>query len=335
MSYTNGLDNPELYFQSKIWSGTGSENAITLDGDEDMSPNLVWIKQRNGTTNHILTDTVRSATKSLNPEATNTESTDAQALKSFDSDGFTIGTDTDVNGSGGTGGTYVAWCWKESNSDAGMDIVTWTGNGSSQNISHSLSAVPHFMITKNRSATGDWTTYHQFGGGTKTFYLSNTDAIGTTSSPWNNTDPTSSVFSVGGGAYTNGSGNSIIGYLWTEKQGFSKFGSYTGNGVSSGGGPFVYLGFRPALIIIKNTASTPDWVMFDNKRVGYNTAGNEKLYPNNTNAEADITEIDLLSNGFKLHTDGSETNTSGSTYIYMAFAEAPFVNSKGVPCNAR
>ena len=258
MAYTT-IDNPELYFQVKLYTGTGSSHAITLDGDENMQPDMVWWKERGSSDYHTIVDSVRGVTKRIFTNATDAEDTQAESLKSFDSDGFTMGTNSGANQSSQT---YVAWCWKES-ADAGFDIVSWTGNGSSQNISHSLSAVPHFMITKNRSATGDWSTYHKFGGGTKTFYLSNSDAIGTTISPWNNTDPTSSVFTVGGGAYTNGSGNSIIGYLWTEKQGYSKFGSYSGNGDADGA--FVYTGFRPAFVLLKNSSGTLNWNMQDNK----------------------------------------------------------------------
>ncbi len=330
MAYTT-IDNPELYFQVKLYTGTGSSHAITLDGDENMQPDMVWWKERGSSDYHTIVDSVRGVTKRIFTNATDAEDTQAESLKSFDSDGFTMGTNSGANQSSQT---YVAWCWKES-ADAGFDIVSWTGNGSSQNISHSLSAVPHFMITKNRSATGDWSTYHKFGGGTKTFYLSNSDAIGTTISPWNNTDPTSSVFTVGGGAYTNGSGNSIIGYLWTEKQGYSKFGSYTGNGDADGA--FVYTGFRPAFVLLKNSSGTLNWNMQDNKRwEGYNEV-QPHLAPNLSAQEYSSSSygIHLLSNGFKITNNLSVWNGSGNAHIYMAFSEQPLVNSNGVPANAR
>ena len=333
-AYTT-IDNPELYFQCKIWSGNATDDtAITLDGDKNMQPDLIWTKRRNASTNHDVWDAVRGALKQIAPNNGEAEASISSSVKSFDTDGFTVGTNTNLNASGGT---YVAWCWKES-ADAGFDIVSWTGNGSSQNISHSLSAVPHFMITKNRSATGDWSTYHKFGGGTKTFYLSNTDAIGTTISPWNNTDPTSSVFTVGGGAYTNGDGNSIIGYLWTEKQGYSKFGSYTGNG-SATDGIFVYLGFKPAWLLVKQSSAAGEgWYMWDNKRSSSGGANenNRYLIASANNAEGTLgVDCDFLSNGFKHYYSGDASNGSSDTYIYMAFAEAPFVNSEGVPCNAK
>ena len=333
MAYTT-IDNPELYFQVKLYTGTGSSHAITLDGDENMQPDMVWWKERGSSDYHTIVDSVRGVTKRIFTNATDAEDTQAESLKSFDSDGFTMGTNSGANQSSQT---YVAWCWKES-ADAGFDIVSWTGNGSSQNISHSLSAVPHFMITKNRSATGDWSTYHKFGGGTKTFYLSNSDAIGTTISPWNNTDPTSSVFTVGGGAYTNGDGNSIIGYLWTEKQGYSKFGSYTCNG-SATDGIFVYLGFKPAWLLVKQSSAAGEgWYMWDNKRSSSGGANenNRYLIASANNAEGTLgVDCDFLSNGFKHYYSGDASNGSSDTYIYMAFAEAPFVNSEGVPCNAK
>ena len=327
MAYT-AIDDPEAYFQTVLYTGDGNNSrTITLPGDTDMQPDMIWLKERSSTSSHYLTSIGMGIGTRVEPDGTSAEST--EGLSAVTSDGFTIGTSTNQVNQDTI--THVAWCWKES-ATAGMDIVTWTGNGSSQNISHSLSAVPHFMITKNRSATGDWTTYHKFGGGTKTFYLSNTDAIGTTSSPWNDTTPTSSVFTVGAGAYTNGDGNNIIGYLWTEKQGYSKFGSYTGNGNADGA--FIYTGFRPAFVLAKNTGSGHNWWCADNKRDTFNVMG-KLLRLDVANAETSGTIIDFLSNGFKLRESGADRNEDDAKIIYMAFAEAPFVNSKGVPNNAR
>ena len=329
MAYT-AIDDPEAYFQTVLYTGDGNNSrTITLPGDTDMQPDMIWLKERSSTSSHYLTSIGMGIGTRVEPDGTSAEST--EGLSAVTSDGFTIGTSTNQVNQDTI--THVAWCWKES-ATAGMDIVTWTGNGSSQNISHSLSAVPHFMITKNRSATGDWTTYHKFGGGTKTFYLSNTDAIGTTSSPWNDTTPTSSVFTVGAGAYTNGDGNNIIGYLWTEKQGYSKFGSYTGNGNADG--VFVYTGFRPAFVLCKiSSASGQDWFILDNKRENSFNPITVRIQPSNSDAEGTGQTHDLLSNGFKHRVSSVFANGSGSTYIYAAFAEAPFVNSNGVPCNAR
>ena len=335
MAYTT-IDNPELYFQTKIYTGNGTNStAITLDGDENMQPDFVWTKCRSHAVDHGLQDSVRGVAKVFHTNSTTAEGTDGW-LASLDSDGFTLSNSNEVNQNTRT---FVAWCWKESNSDAGFDIVTWTGNGSSQNISHSLSAVPHFMITKNRSANNTgWSTYHKYGGGTKTFYLSNTDAIGTTSSPWNDTTPTSSVFTVGGGSYTNADGDSIIGYLWTEKQGYSKFGSYTGNG-SATDGTFVYTGFKPAWLLVKQSSAAGEgWYMWDNKRSSSGGANENNRYliasANNAGGTLGV-DCDFLSNGFKHYYGADASNDDSDTYVYMAFAEAPFVNSNGVPCNAR
>jgi hypothetical protein len=336
------LNDPTLYFETLIWTGDGN-TPRSLSG-LDFQPDMVWSKRRDDAAGHNVLDAVRGAgvDKEIQTNGTGAEGSgrvdEFGYMSAFTSDGFTVtaGSSDNAYWNNNTA-TYVAWCWKES-ADAGFDIVSWTGNGSSQNISHSLSAVPHFMITKNRSATGDWSTYHKYGGGTKTFYLSNTDAIGTTSSPWNDTTPTSSVFSVGGGAYTNGDGNSIIGYLWTEKQGYSKFGSYTGNG-SGTDGIFVYTGFKPAWLLVKqSSASGEGWYMWDNKRSssGGHNENDRYLIASASNAEGTLgVDCDFLSNGFKHYYSGDASNGSSDTYIYMAFAEAPFVNSNGVPCNAR
>jgi len=256
-------------------------------------------------------------------------------LTAFGSDGFTIGGDTDENASSES---YVAWCWKES-ATAGFDIVTYTGSGSAQNISHSLSAVPEFFTTKRRSGTNQWRTYHVGASDSATDYtnLDQTDAFSDDATIFNDTMPTSSVFTVGTDSGINGSSETYVTYLWTGKQGFSKFGSYTGNGNADG--PMIWLGFRPAWVMIKKTDSATQnesWYIFDNKRSTFNPT-DDALRANKTNAEiADWSAyIEFLSNGAKIRSSDPSTNTSGSVYVYMAFAEAPFVNSNGVPCNAR
>ena len=333
MAYTT-IDNPELYFQVKLYTGNAtSDTAITLDGDENMQPDLVWIKERNSTSNNEVVDSVRGATKFILTDSTNAEGTEAEGLKSFDSDGFTLGDNGSYNQSSSY--TYVAWCWKET-ADAGFDIVSYTGNGSARTISHSLSAKPRLIIQKNRSAgSTQWRVQHGSLGAEKHMALDATQAVGDASSVWNDTEPTTSVFSVGDDAAVNGNTNNCITYLWAEKQGFSKFGKYTGNNNSNG--TFVYTGFRPAWVMIKMSDSTKSWQIYDNKRFTSNPINAYlTLNADTTAAESygTVYPIDFLSNGFKFHTDTSEVNAS-NTYIYMAFAEATFVNSKGVPCNAR
>ena len=331
MAYTT-IDDPSAYFQTKLYTGTGSSLALTNDGNSDLQPDWVWIKERNGATNQMLTDSVRGATKTLHSQNTDTESTDAQALKSFNSDGFTVGTDGDVNTSSDT---YVAWNWKKT-ADAGFDIVSYTGNGSARTISHSLSAVPGWIIVKNRDEGESWPIYHHKNtSAPATDYLALNDTHATTDSNtrWNDTAPTSSVFTVGTSDVVNKNTIKYIAYLFAEKQGYSKFGSYAAN--ESVDGTFVYTGFKPAFVILKQSNLARDWHMFDNRRSTFNAMG-RYLRPNVSGAEDSGEDyLDLLSNGFKIKNTGNRFNDAGGTYIYMAFAENPFVTSTGIPTPAR
>jgi len=332
-AYTT-IDNPELYFQCKIWSGNATDDtSITLDGSENMQPDFVWTKRRNASTNHDLWDAVRGALEQIASNNTEAEATISSSLKSFNSDGFTVGTNTNLNASGGT---YVAWCWKES-ATAGFDIVAYTGSGSAHTISHSLSAVPSVVILKGRSFGDGWGQYHKTSGNPAILAFDG-DVADRYSSKWgpffNSTAPTSSVFSVGTDTAINTSSKTHIAYLFAQKQGFSKFGSYKGNGNADG--PFVYTGFRPAMVIIRNSSATGNWEIFDTKRSTYNLM-HATLYADTTGAEYTGTgnQIDVLSNGFKVRNEDTNTNDSGETTVFMAFAEQPFVNSNGVPANAR
>jgi len=265
-------------------------------------------------------------------------------MDSFDSNGFTLGNDTSQSPNGlntnASGYTYVCWAWKES-ATAGFDIVSYTGDGGTQNVSHSLSAVPHFFIAKNRDSADAWVCYHQNLTSGASLLLNTTDAQLTVSSRdyFNSTAPTSSVFTVkrDGSAYNdiNESGEANIAYLFSEKQGFSKFGSYTGNGNADG--TFIYLGFRCSYFMVKRTDTTNNWVIYDNKRSPINNV-HAQMYADLSAAEGSAGStvgLDFLSGGLKMRGSGNSYNASGGTYIYMAFAEAPFVNSKGVPCNAK
>ena len=336
-AYTT-IDDPEAYFQVKAYTGNGTAigsggQSLTLDGDTDLSPNMIWFKERNSTSNHALFDTVRGATKYLIPDGNFTEATDTETLTAFNSDGFTVGSASAENRDGNL---FVAWCWKES-ATAGFDIVSWTGDGTSQDISHNLSAVPTTIIVKNRSAEVDWYMYNVNNGNTHSLVLnSNAAKAGAYSDNWNNTTPTSSVFTVGSSQSTGGSsGNNMIAYVFTDIQGFSKVnGFYTGNGNADG--PFLYTGFRPSLVIWKKTSATGAWPMYDIKRDTVNPMTKRiQASDNDTEADQSAAAIDFLSNGIKLRTTDSEWNGSGVSYVFMAFAEQPFVNSNGVPCNAR
>jgi len=330
MAYTT-IDDPSVYFQIELYTGTGSGVAHTFDGDTDLAPGLLWIKSRSASNSSAISDSVRGYDKAIASDYTGGEWT--SKLASFDSDGFT------TTGDGGTGfgatsysgRTYVAWCWKES-ATAGFDIVSYTGDGTVTNISHSLSAVPELIIAKDRDATSDWVVYHHTQGNGKHFDLNNQDAVATDANAWNDTTPTSSVFTVGENSYTNPDSRAMIYYLFAPKQGYSKFGSYTGN--SSTDGTFVYTGFSPSFLMIKCTSGTEDWWTFDNKRNTYNVV-DEALHASDDDAVEVADSLDFLSNGFKWRVDSGARNATGSTYVYMAFAEAPFVNSGGVPANAR
>ena len=331
------LNDPSKFFKVQLYTGSGGTQSITFDDtDTDMQPDLVWIKSRNDTNPHTVVDAVRGATKVIWTNVTSGEGTFTDEVTAFDSDGFSLGASSNAYANESSE-THVAWCWKES-ADAGFDIVDYDGDGGTRTVSHSLSAVPHVIITKVYERNGEnWAVYHHKNTSapeTDYLLLNNTNATADQTNYWNDTAPTSSVFTVGGQNDTNASGQDVIGYLWTAKQGFSKFGSYTGNGNADG--TFIFCGLRPAWLMIKRTDSTDGWLIVDNKRAGYN-GGNNVLEADVADAEdtgvAD--RVDILSNGFKLRNSWSKINTSGGTYIYMAFAEAPFVNSNGVPNNAR
>jgi hypothetical protein len=366
MAYTT-IDNPELYFQCKTYSGSSSDVTVTFDGSEDMQPDLVWLKKRSGSGDHLIYDSVRGTNKRLQPNATDAEvdrSSNNDELKSFNSDGWTLGTfNSNVTGAGSTN---VSWNWKagtsftndasatsvgtldssgSSSQTAGFSIVSYTSNGSSsQSVAHNLGAVPQVIISKNRDSSSSsynyWTVYHHSNAtaNDKKLKLNTTDAVSSTNE-WGDTDPTSSVYSLhtSGDGTTNVSSDKIVSYVFTGIQGYSKFGSYLAN--NSADGNFLYLGFKPAFFMVKassgGSASARNWRIYDNKRSAINEM-DDQLYPNTSGAEAvNDNEIDFLSNGVKLRSNDGGTNTSGETYIYMAFAEQPFVNSNGVPCNAR
>jgi len=342
MAYTT-IKKSSDYFNTVLYTGNGSTQSITGVG---FQPDWVWLKHRNGSTNHNLFDVVRGVQKLVELN-TGVEQTTTDKLSSFDSDGFTLGSNGGINGSGGT---YASWNWLASNTTAsntngsitstvsanttsGFSVVTYTGTGSNATVGHGLSSAPKMIIVKNRTASGfSWYTYHTSVGATKNLYLNNTDTPVTASDRWNDTEPTSSVFSVGTNGGTNGSGNNMLAYCFAEVKGFSKFGSYIGNGNADGS--FIYLGFKPAMVIVKNITTATSWQLVDNKRNTFNIT-DKLLFPDLTDAEATSSgnAIDMLSNGFKTRGTGSQINTSNNTYIYMAFAEEPLVGDN--PATAR
>ncbi len=356
MAYTT-IDNPELFFQNQIWDGNGSTNAITFDGSENMQPDMVWIKITLGSNSGVIHDSVRGTTKRIETANTNAEST-VSSFSSFDTDGFTLsGNDGYVN-TNDDSNTYCAWSWKAGtsftndasstgigsfdstgsvNDTAGFSIVSYTGNTTAgATIKHGLSTVPDVIICKARQDSGgaiEWVVYHK-GISTpqnNTLTLNTTAAKVDRTIAWNDTAPTSSVFSVGTWVGTNAA-VPMIAYVFSEKKGYSKFGSYIGNGNADG--TFVYTGFKPAFVMVKPTTTADNWVMFDNKRLGYNP-DNNFVYANKAFGQNDADIIDFTANGFKQTSSGGTSNRSGDTFIYMAFAESPFTNSSGVPNNAR
>ena len=354
MAYTN-IDNPELYFQTKLYTGNGSTNAITLDGSENMQPDLVWLKERSSAGAGLLFDAVRTATKFVRSSDSAAEVTAADTLTAFNSDGFTLGADASNYASNQNSETYASWNWKAGtsftndasatgigtidstgsvNDTAGFSIVSYTGTGSAGTIKHGLSTVPKMIIVKNRDATQHWGVYHVGIGNTKHLRLNSTNAASDSNNLWNNTTPTSSVFSVAGQDMVNKSGDDSIAYCFTEKKGYSKFGSYTG-----GSDPFVYLGFKPAFVMFKNASATENWRIVDNKRDVDNPVV-QHLYPNLSNAEGSGASyndfVDFTAQGFKIRSGSGEIDGSGNTIIYMAFAESPFVTgASAIPTTAR
>jgi hypothetical protein len=305
------------------YTGTGASNSISSLG---FSPDLVWIKNRGGATSHAIYDTTRGTQAQLSSDTTGDQVTSSTGLTSFDANGFTIGTSTLVNTSGTQ---YVAWSWDES-VQAGLDIVSYTGNGANRTIAHNLGVAPKMIIVKARTTAGadqGWPVYHASNTAapeTDYLLLSSDAATADLNTVWNDTAPTSSVFSVGTSALTNTNNDTYIAYLFSEVEGFSKFGSYTGNG--SADGPFVWCGFRPRWVIIKRTNTTGQWNIFDAARNPQN-ALDLVFYSNTSDAEGSYgvgEGFDFCSNGLKVRESSVDLNASGSAYIFAAFAESPF-----------
>ena len=350
MSYTT-INKSSDYFNTKLFTGTGSSNALTGVG---FQPDWVWIKDRQDTHNHNLFDAVRGVTKRIYSDTSDAETTNAESLKSFDSDGFTLGTQTNVNQSGHTN---VAWNWKAGgsgsantdgtinstvsvNTTAGFSIVKYTGTGANATVGHGLGAVPKMIIIKELNNATNWIVYHTGVGNGGSLQLNTTIGTDTDSTFWNSTTPTSSVFTLGSNGNSNGSSDNYIAYCFAEKAGYSKFGKYTGNGNADG--TFVYTGFKPAFLLLKkNSASGQQWYIYDDKRDGKNQGDgasgcNRSLRTNTTSAEEQASgyPMDILSNGFKWRGSSGEQNGSGDTYIYMAIGQS-IVGSNNVPCTAR
>ncbi len=352
MAYTT-INKSTDYFNTKLYTGNGSTNAITGVGHQ---PDLVWIKSRTEAHHHRLFDAVRGATKKIFSSQTNAESTDAGSLTSFDADGFThAGGDTDGNGNGQS---YASWNWKANgagsantdgsinttatsvNTTAGFSISKYTGNATSgATVGHGLGTTPSVIIVKKTSGSDGWVIYHHkntSAPATEYLRLDTSAATADNLGEWNDTAPSSTVFTIGNSGRTNDNGATYIAYCFAEKTGYSKFGSYTGNGSSDGS--FCYLGFKPEFVIFKHSSGNGGWIIHDNKRSESNGGNTLRKYlaAHNSNQEDtdDYFTIDTLSNGFKLKSTDGESNQSGETYIYMAFGQ-DLVGTNNVPCTAR
>jgi hypothetical protein len=327
-----------------LYTGNSGSQAITLPGG--FSPDLVWLKSRSNAYYNHLIDTVRGSNKVIWSNLTDAETTSGTEITSFNSDGFTLGSGTGVNGSGST---YVGWCWDagtstvtnnsgsissqvRANATAGFSVVTWTSPSSGDyTIGHGLGVAPSLVITKSRSAGGDqWYTFHRSVCTTTSNYLKlvNTDALSTFAGAWGATLPTSTVVGLNAGGGFIPSSATAVAYCFSPVVGYSSFGSYTGNG--SADGPFIYTGMRSRFLLYKRSDVSNDWYIMDTARDTYNVSGT-RLYPNLSNAEFVYTATDLLdvtANGFKIRSSNAAINASGGTYIYAAFAEAPFNYSR-------
>ena len=353
MAYTTINKPSATAFNTKLYTGTGGTQNITGVG---FAPNWVWIKNRSDTHQHVLSDSVRGTGKELRSDTDGAETTNGD-ITAFGSDGFSISSNGQVSNNGNN---FASWNWKAGtsvsgdttgsgtlktytgsvNTDAGFSIISFTGNGTSgHTIPHNLGVAPAMVILKRYDSSNNWRVGHN--GLTSWEYrltLEDQDTQSSQSAVFNSTAPTSSVVTLGNSGSANGNGATYIMYSFADVQGYSKVGgSYTGNGSSDG--TFCYTGMKPSFIMIKRTSGTGGWFMFDNKRDTFNLTS-RSLQADTSGAEnnytaSDTMNLDILSNGFKLKSTDGAVNGSGSTYIFMAFAEAPLVGTNNVPCTAR
>ena len=352
---TANLPAPDIadgsdYFQTVLYTGNGSTKDITVEDNtgNTWQPDLVWVKGRTVDRYPSMFDAIRGAGYRLFTNTTGGDNYSSTSLTSFNSDGFSLGSLATYNYSGDP---YVAWNWLgangtssntsgsitstvSANPSAGFSIVSYTGNGTSgSTVGHGLGVAPSMIITKIRSATGSWPVYHASQGAGKYGYLDTTGAFASSTGFYGGVAPTSTVYTIGNNARVNSNGNTFIAYCFAEVEGYSKFGSHTGNGSTDGA--FIYLGFKPALIILKETGNANNWHIWDSTRSNDNPIA-EALYPNLSASEGNPGEVDLLSNGFKIRTTNTDAGgRSGGTYIFAAFAEHPFGGEGVSPAPAR
>ena len=353
MAYAS-ITKPSLHFNTKLYTGNGGTLNVT---GLEFQPDFSWLKCRDIAYHHRWYDAVRGVTKSIRSDGTFAETTNAgEGLTAFNSDGYTViqGSSTEYNNNNIK---YASWNWKangagsadtsgtinstvSANTTAGFSVVKYVGDGTGGNntIAHGLGVAPDCVIYKNLDSARNWIVYHKGIGATKNLYLDLTNGANTASNTFNNVAPTSTFLNVNDSVGVNESGDNHIAYCFAEKKGFSKFGSYTGNGNTDG--TFVYTGFKPALVIIKNADASEHWRMYDDKRDVFNQMF-RNLLPNHASVENTTDngseEIDFLSTGFKLRSSAAQLNGNGTKYIYLAFASNPLVANVGasIPTTAR
>ena len=341
------IDKPSNFFNTKLYSGTGSEQTVS---GVNFQPDWTWLKSRSNTQPHVVSDSVRGATKQLYTSDTQAETSYSQYVKSFNSDGFVLGTDAQINQSSQT---FVSWNWKagttsipsgSTTNPSAVSLSTTSGIGiykitspasGSYVLKHGLGQTPKLVIVKDLEATQKWMVWvDTFSNLTNDYLqLNDTAAKATYSTCWGTMNTTDCTIAVGGTLDAN---NDHVVYVFTEITNYSKFGFYVGDSLNKGG-PFVYTGFRPAWILIKRTDGADTWTMYDNKRLGYNV-DNNPLFANATTTESTDDDLDILSNGFKIRRNSGRINTDGANMVYLAFAENPFVTSTdngSIPATAR
>jgi hypothetical protein len=332
MATTFAVPDGRVAMAATTYTGTGVARSVSnAVNTVSFAPDFVWIKDRTTAYSHILFDTIRGAGNYLISNGTLVETTDTNYMSAFTSTGFSVGTSAVSNGNTEN---YVGWQWKaggtavsntagtitssvSANPTAGFSIVTYTGTGPTATVGHGLGVAPSFIIIKSRSNSDNWYAYHSSIGNTVSLNPNLSDSAYTSSTYWNNTSPTASVFTIG--TIPSQSAWTYVAYCWAPVAGYSAFGSYTGNGSTDG--PFIYTGFRPRWIMVKSSSAVESWYVWDTARDAYNVAS-AQLYPNLSNAEASAVSIDANSNGFKCRS-ATVVNASSATYIYAAFAENP------------
>jgi hypothetical protein len=347
MAVYTTINDGSAYFQTALYTGTGNAQTITNTGNANLQPDWVWTKNRSAAQNHCVTDTNRGLNKVIFPDVNDLQST-VTLVSSMNTDGFTISNNALVSTNGNN---YVGWQWKanggttvtnndgshtstvQANPTAGFSIVTYTGTGSGFTLGHGLGAAPEIIINKGLSDNHGWIVGATADSAnlSKVLILNDTD-VSTTATANFNAAPTSSVYTIGTAGGVNNNGQDYISYLFRSIQGYSKIGVYYGNGGSDG--TFIYTGFKPRFFILKGTGNISSWCMYDTARDPINRAS-QKIWANENNAEQSTGAMDFLSNGIKMRTSDNDFNGSGNPYLYMAFADNPFVTSDGVPTTAK